>query len=226
MENRQPEQTSHSFEFINITGGSGRERRRNNYLARAHAAKINRQNYKGQANSRRSKNVHTFFILPKDLRGDLVVKESSIEDGTSSEDGADQGRSLKVCRVATPSREAPTETLESSEQWSTAALEIVPSPRSISPAYGAISIDTFDWNSQPISAQVGHYCECCRVTASAKRQLMCGVSVKGLMASPQWYRDHSCLVGRVLPITNNLSCLSSRLCCPSGSSGGRMFMEF
>ena len=151
MEIRQLDQTSNDFEFINITGGSGRERRRNNYLARAHAAKINRQNFKSQTDSRRSKNAQNFSILPKTLTSDLAAKESSNEDETGSEDDAVQGSNRA------------TETPGCPEQLLTDAVETVPTPRSIAHAYGAIPFDTFDWNSQPISAQVGHYCEFCRV---------------------------------------------------------------
>ena len=162
MEN-PPQQKAHSFEFINVTGGSGRERKRNNYLARARAAKINRQNYKSQADSRRSKHAQTCSILPKAFTIDLNATDSSNEDETSSEDNVGHGRTVEVCSTGRSSRYGVVEISKRSERTSASTVEPVPTPRSISPAYGAISIDTFDCNSQPVSAQVGHYCKYCRV---------------------------------------------------------------
>jgi hypothetical protein len=158
MEKPQPETSTVNFEFINVTGGSGRERRRNNYLARAHAAKINRQNYKLQADSRRPKHTQTFSILPKTSTEHSTNQDSSTEDEPSSEDSRDEDDSQQTCEAARSSRKAGTVTSERSEGTHFEAIGTVPTPRSISPAYGALAIETFDWNAQPMSAQVGHYC--------------------------------------------------------------------
>ena len=158
MEKPRPGTSTVDFEFINVTGGSGRERRRNNYLARAHAAKINRQNHKLQADSRRSKHTQTFSILPKTSTGHSTNQDSSTEHEPSSEDSRDENDSQRTCEAATSIREAGTVTSERSEGTHLEAIGTVPTPRSISPAYGALAIETFDWNAQPMSAQVGHYC--------------------------------------------------------------------
>ena len=159
MERPQPETSTVHFEFINATSGSGRERRRNNYLARAHAAKINRQNYKLQADSRRSKHTQTFSILPKTSTGQSINQHSSTEDEPSSEDSRDEDDSQRrTCEAARSSREAGTVTSERSERTHFEAIGTVPTPRSMSPGYGGLAIETFDWNAQPMSAQVGHYC--------------------------------------------------------------------
>ena len=158
MEKPRPETSTVDFEFINVTGGSGRERRRNNYLARAHAAKINRQNHKLQADSRRSKHTQTFSILPKTSTGQSTNQDSSTEDEPSSEDSRDEEDSQQTCAAARSSRKAGPVTSERFEATHFEAIGTVPTPRTISPAYGALAIETFDWNAQPMSAQVGHYC--------------------------------------------------------------------
>lgn len=143
------------FEFINVTGDSEPERRRNNYTARAHAARINRQNYKSRAESRRSKHATTFSILPKSSK-EPKSKGFSTDEGASSEDVRSRRarssisfneKSASNTPVHSPDGEAPD------------SFEMCPTPQSISPAYVALAIDTFDWISQPLSAQVGHYCK-------------------------------------------------------------------
>ena len=158
MEKHRPEPSTVNFEFINVTGVSGQERRRNNYLARAHAAKINRQNYKLQADSRRCRHTQTFSILPKTSTEDSTDQESSTEDGPSSEESCEQDDEQQACDPIGSSRGASTTTSERSEGTAFEAIKTVPTPQSISPAYGALKADTFDWKAQPMSAQVGHYC--------------------------------------------------------------------
>jgi hypothetical protein len=155
MTMQQQQRPETSFEFINVTGGSGRERRRNNYLARAHAAKINRQNYKiQQSDSRRSKSA-TLSILPKTSRNPKS-RASGTDEDTSSEDGS---RSLTVHSRSTElSEKSHDGTPDSSERHVKDDTDAVPSLQAISPTFGGLAIDTFDWTSQPISSQVSHYC--------------------------------------------------------------------
>ena len=145
-----------SFEFINVTGGSGRERRRNNYLARAHAAKINRQNYKiQQSDSRRSK-ATTLSILPN-VRKDPKVRATGSDEDASSEDGGYRSRSLTVHSSTELSGNSQGGSPDSPEPRMKDETNAGLSLQNISPTFGALAIDTFDWTSQPISSQVSHY---------------------------------------------------------------------
>lgn len=146
-----------SFEFINVTGGSGRERRWNSYVARAHAAKINRQNYKTQAGSRRSKHPQSLAILPKTSASDSTVQELSTEDERSSEDSRGNVSKQNLNKTVRQYPRTHSWTSDPAPPTPMDTADTVPTPRSISPSYGAFVIDTFDWNSQPLSAKVGRY---------------------------------------------------------------------
>ena len=156
MEQKPAELSGANFEFIHVTGSSssaGKERRRNNYLARAHAAKVNRQNSKVNAENRRAKDVPGFVILPKPTEPKLTSgeKNSIVSD---PEDTTGDDSTLSFRRTMFSKRKLEREAPKDPEQRSP------PQPSTFAPDYGGLHIDTFDFNAEPHSARMGQYCTC------------------------------------------------------------------
>ena len=149
-----------SFEFINVTTVSGRERRRNNYLARSHAAKVNRQNYKAQAEGWRSNNGESLLILPKSAASRQLPPSLTAGEDLNVEDDTDSKETLQLRRFQDPNRELDHRSAQESGGLSILETCASVTPRTISPAYGGLFTDTFDLKAEPVSAQIGHYCMC------------------------------------------------------------------
>ena len=155
MKAPQAKATSGGFEFINVTNISGRERRRNNYLARAHAAKLNRQNHKAQAERQRGTHTQRLAIQSKPTESVLTLQDLTIGEVSGHTDTDEDGTPFQLGRSPEPS----LETLQDSAQQTVIETFELPTPRSISPTYGGLHADTFDLQTGSLSACVGQYCK-------------------------------------------------------------------
>lgn len=154
MDSEAKARSSYSLEFINITAEAGNDRRRNNQIARAHAARVNRQRYKLQKTDQKVREPQKLPILPKPFGS-----------RSSGVDNAEPSALVDLVDIATLERGRAFQDDEDDSQRFDAALWLIEAARqsapstirNVSPSIGGLRVDTFEWNSQPASAEIASH---------------------------------------------------------------------
>ena len=153
--------------FIDGNPMSSQERRRNNKLARAHAAMFNRPR-RTPSDSLRDRHSRGVAILPKSRMAnhsagpmesgqqERPALEQDPNSDVQEEEEQQQQQQSSIIRETIPLRSPSGSKSGAFGARPTRWTEPLLSVRTISPVTGALAIDTFEWGSEPASARMSN----------------------------------------------------------------------